>query len=305
MLNGLFKKIKNLLFWDTLEDLRKLKAEVADIKQANISLSQISQTILNNQLKAAFNSNSIQAAALGEIAFKANSQFEEDGILLHLFAAIGTTNKKSVEIGCSDGRESNSTNLILNHGWTGLLLEGDKGNVERGNIFFATHPNTYFNPPLFKNVWITKDNINSIISEAGFAGEVDLLSIDIDGNDYYIMEAISAIKSRVIVCEVQGMIPPDLAVTIPYKEDFYCWNKPYPEVNFRSLSPAAAVKLLGRKGYRLIGAHKEGFNLFFIKNELGLKEFPTITAADIYNRVIAPGGKKIWEDVKGYGWVNV
>lgn len=305
MLKNLLKRAKNAFLWDTLAELNDIKQQLAEQKQMVTSLVQLNQAVLQNQLKDAVAAKPDAKTLLSDLSVKVHSQFEEDGLLLLLFSIIGTTNKQCVEIGCSDGRECNTTNFILYHGWKGLLLDGDKGNVERGNKFFGSHPNTNFNPPQFKQAWITKDNINSLLTGFGFSGEIDLLSIDIDGNDYHILNAITAIQPRVVLCEVNGWIPPTVSNTIPYKEDFYCWDKPYPEVFFRSLSPAAAVKLMAQKGYRLVAAHREGFNLFFIKNELGGEQLPTITAEEVYNRVITDGGRKIWNDVKDMPWLNV
>lgn len=305
MLKNLLKRVKNAFMWDTMAELKSIRHELAEQKQLVISLVQLNQAVLHNQLKSVVGLPNNATSLLGDLSVKVHSQFEEDGLLLLIFAIIGTTNKTCVEIGCSDGRECNTSNFILYHGWKGLLMDGDKGNVERGNVFFGKHPNTNFNPPQFKQVWITKDNINDLLTASGYSGEIDLLSIDIDGNDYHILNAITAIQPRVVLCEVNGWIPPTESITIPYKEDFYCWDKPYPEVFFRSLSPAAAVKLMQQKGYRLVASHREGFNLFFIKNELGTQHLPAITAEEVYNRVINDGGRKIWNDVKAMPWLHV
>jgi hypothetical protein len=151
-----------------------------------------------------------------DVGFKVHSQFEEDGILLYIFSVIGTTNKRVVEICAGNGSECMAANLIINHGWEGLLFDGDKNSVEWGINFYATNQSTFLHPPIFKHAWLTRENINHLISDNGFKNEIDLLSLDIDGNDYYIMEAINVIKPRVIICETHNVIPSDLALTIPY-----------------------------------------------------------------------------------------
>lgn len=84
---------------------------------------------------------------VSEIGFKCHSQTDEDGILVFLFSIIGIAEKSCVEICAGDGIESNTANLILNHGWHGLLVDGDRAKVERGTSYFARSPHTYVYPP--------------------------------------------------------------------------------------------------------------------------------------------------------------
>ncbi len=80
-------------------------------------------------------------------------------------------------------------------------IDGDPENIVNAEAFFARHPDTRLFPPKFVHAKVTKENINRLINEAGFAGEVDLLSIDIDGNDYHIWEGLTAVKPRVVIIE--------------------------------------------------------------------------------------------------------
>lgn len=239
-----------------------------------------------------------------EVGFRVFSQFEEDGILLYIFSLIGTTNKRVVEICAGDGRECMAANLIINHGWEGLLFDGNKDQVEQGIKFFATHKATYLLPPIFKHAWITTDNINQLISENNFKGEIDLLSLDIDGNDYYIMQAIEVIKPRVIICETHNVIPSNLALTIPYKPDFDRMTDLNPD--FMSVSLLAMTKLLKKKGYRLIGAHKYGFNAIFMLNEVGTEYFPEVTVESVHDNSYTRFRRETaWQIVKDLPWVNI
>lgn len=239
-----------------------------------------------------------------EVGFKVFSQFEEDGILLYIFSLIGTTNKRVVEICAGDGRECMAANLIINHGWEGLLFDGNKDQVELGIKFFATHKATFLLPPIFRHAWITTDNINQLISENNFKGEIDLLSLDIDGNDYYIMQAIEVIKPRVIICETHNVIPSNLALTIPYKPDFDRMTDLNPD--FMSVSLLAMTKLLKKKGYRLIGAHKYGFNAIFMLNEVGTEYFPEVTVESVHDNSYTRFRRETaWPIVKDLPWVNI
>ncbi|MBK8758411.1 MAG: hypothetical protein IPM08_15210 [Actinomycetales bacterium] len=110
---------------------------------------------------------------------RAFSQNYEDGALLLIFAIIGTTNRTLVEMCAGNGLECNTTNLIVNHGWSGLLVDGNADNVATGTAFFARHPDTWAHPPTFRQVWLTRDNANEVIRSAGIAGPIDLFSLDL------------------------------------------------------------------------------------------------------------------------------
>lgn len=122
--------------------------------------------------------------SLKEVGFKCFSQFEEDGLLLYIFALIGFESKIFVDIGAGDGINSNCANLALNWGLTGLFIDGNPNSIANGNEFYSKHPNTWAYPPKFLNAFIKTENINELISSKGISGEIDFLSIDIDGNDY-------------------------------------------------------------------------------------------------------------------------
>jgi len=239
-----------------------------------------------------------------DVGFKVHSQFEEDGILLYIFSVIGTTNKRVVEICAGEGIECMAANLIINHGWEGLLFDGDKNNVDRGINFYASNHSTFLYPPIFKQAWLTRENINQLIAENGFKNEIDLLSLDIDGNDYYIMEAINVIKPRVIICETHNVIPSDLAITIPYKSDFNRMEDLHPD--FASVSLLAMKTLLNKKGYRLIGSHRYGFNAIFMLNEVGKDYFPEVSVESVHDNTYTKfRTKTAWKEVKDLPWVNI
>ena len=135
------------------------------------------------------------------------SQNDEDGITHEIFRRIGTSNKRFIEFGVQDGLESN-THLLLFYGWSGLWIEGSSDDCNQ--IAMKFRPVIETGRLKVKNAFITRDNINTLFEEAGFLGEIDLLSIDIDGNDLYIWDAIEAVNPRVVVTEYNGKFPPDL-----------------------------------------------------------------------------------------------
>lgn len=291
-------------------DKIKQKAKSLIAKASTIALreqnTQVTQVMLSNQykiMKSILSHNDMPT--LSDVGFKVYSQFEEDGILLYIFSIIGVTNKRVVEICVADGAECMATNLIINHGWEGLLFDGDINFVNKGIKFFSTNSSTYLLPPIYKHAWLTRDNVNQLILESGFKGEIDLLSLDIDGNDYHIMEAINVIRPRVIICETHDVIPSNLALTIPYTDNFnYLSGTSHKE--FRSVSLLAMKQLLSKKGYRLIGSHKYGFNAIFILNELGVDYFPEVTVESVHNNPYTKFRREsVWNQVKDLPWIEV
>jgi hypothetical protein len=212
-----------------------------------------------------------------DVEFRAFSQNGEDGILLFLFALLGTTNKKSVEICAGDGTECNTANLIVNHGWAGFLVDGSAENVACGKHFYAACRDTFIRPPTFVQAWITAETVNDLVRSQGFAGEIDLLSLDIDGVDWWVWKALDAVRPRVVVLEYHCAWGPDKAVTVPYRPDFRLdvTTNPY----YCGASLPAFVKLGRQKGYRLIGCQRNGFNAFFLRNDVGEDVFPEVDAA--------------------------
>ena len=267
--------------------------------------NQIEQIIIANQyrlMKKILTKE--EMPSFKDVGFKVHSQFEEDGILLYIFSIIGVTNKRVIEICAGDGISCMSANFIINHGWEGLLFDGDQNSVNEGIKYYSQHKSTYLHPPIFKRAWITTENINQLITENNFAGNIDLLSLDIDGNDYYIIEAINVIKPRVIICETHNVIPSDLALTIPYKSDFTRMSGLHPD--FMSVSLLAMKTILKRKGYRLIGSHSYGFNAIFILNGIGEDYFPEVSVESVHDNPYTKATRdKRWKEIKDLPWVKI
>lgn len=210
-----------------------------------------------------------------DVGFRCYSQNDEDGIILYIFSMIGETNKKCIELCAGDGFQCNTANLILNHGWEGLLIDGDLGSVKRGRKFFRWDLRTRRWQPKFVRAWITRDNINDVVECNGFSGPVDLLSLDIDGNDYWIWKALTIVSPRVVVLECNDILGPDKSLTIPYSDNFVAELTEYGSENAGASLPAF-VKLGRETGYRLIGCEKFGFNVFFMRHDIGADIFPEV-----------------------------
>lgn len=221
-----------------------------------------------------------------EVEFRNHSQNGEDGILWYLFSLIGTAHKTCVEICAANGIECNSANLLINHGWTGLLVDGDEANVKFGQQYYNSNPDTFSYPPRFVHAWVTTENVNDLLTRSGLQGDVDLLSLDIDGVDYWIWNALQAVSPRVVIAEVQAIWGAERSVSVPYRADF---KAKY--VNgfgvYSGASLPAFVKLGRTKGYRLIGCQRYGFNAVFMRNDVGTDIFREVSADTCFDHPFA------------------
>jgi len=239
-----------------------------------------------------------------DTGFRVYSQNDEDGLLLYIFSLIGSTNKICVDVGSGTPYGGgNTANLILNWGWGGLLIEGNEKAVEQTTQFYASHPDTWIYPPKAINAYVTAENINNLIQGNGFSGEVDLFCLDLDGVDYWILKALNVIQPRVILVEYMNVFDSEQAVTVPYRPDF---NRFDTHPDFFGASLSAFVKLGRKKGYRLVGCNRYGFNAFFIRSGIGEDVLPEITPAQCLKHPQAvDGNKNRLPQVINYDWVEV
>ena len=233
------------------------------------------QLLLKLQYQELLRNNS-KLPSFEDVQFRSFSQSGEDGILHFVFSIIGTTNRRVLEICAGDGIECNAANLIVNHGWQGLLFDGDENNIKKGQSFYARCPDTSAWPAILRQAWITAENINDLICQNKFDGELDLFSLDLDGNDYWIWDAINCISPRVVILEYDNSWDATSAVTQCYDPTF-TWDKKDKKQTNHGASLAAFVKLGNAKGYRLVGCNRLNYNAIFIRNDIGLSSFPTVS----------------------------
>ncbi|MEQ9362913.1 MAG: hypothetical protein RIF32_01640 [Leptospirales bacterium] len=270
-MKGILRRIAGFLarhIEERLQDALPGKKELAQMQATQATL-RLNARLLYEKTGSVLN--------LREAEFSCFSQNFEDGNLFYLFSLIGETNRTSIEICAGDGIESNSANLILNHGWRALLIDGSAEQVERGKKFFAASPASTLQPPVFASHWITRDNINETIGRYGFEGEIDLFVLDIDGNDYYVWEALSQVNPRVVMLEFNSVWPAKARKVIPYAEDFVFEANPGYWLHYCGASLGAFQALAQKKGYRLVGIEsKYGYNAYFMRNDVGADIFPEI-----------------------------
>jgi hypothetical protein len=217
--------------------------------------------------------------AVWDTGFRVFSQFDEDGVMLFLLAVAAGETGTFVDIGADDGvSSSNTANLALNFGYDGLFIEANAERSAKGERFYARHPDTRERPPLSRQAFVTREGINDLIGGAGFEGEIDVLSIDIDGNDYWIWESLQCVRPRLVVVEAHTEL--GLAEFVSPYDPAFDWRQLPPGAPIGA-SVVSFTELAARLGYRLVGANLYGFNLFFLREDLGTS-LPTVATAEVF-----------------------
>jgi hypothetical protein len=232
--------------------------------------------------------------------FKVFSQFEEDGILLYLFSLIGEGTKTFVEIGANDGINSNCSNLAIHFGWSGLFFEGDARLIKRGRKFYAKIPTPYHPKPTYIQAIITRENINELITQGGLSGDIELLSIDIDGNDYWVWDAITVIRPKVVIIETHTEFGTN-NIVVPY-DPSYMYPGKHPI--YHGASVIAMNKLAEKKGYRLVAASDLGINQVFLRNDLAADELKTIDPLTTLWHPKTRAGFQAFEAIKDWEYLE-
>ncbi len=232
--------------------------------------------------------------------FQNFSQFEEDGLLLYLFALLDTPNRTFVEFGADDGINSNSANLHFHHDFTGIFLDGNAKAIERGIHFYKQHGNPKVANPVFVEAMITAENINELITNGGLQGEIGLLSVDIDGNDYWVWKAIDCIQPEVVIIETHNEFGEN-DIIVPYDPSYFYPGK-HPD--YHGASPTAMTKLAEHKGYRLVGSNELGFNFIYLRNDLLNEVVPTVSVTSLLQHPSNKEAQARFEPIKDWDYVS-
>ena len=237
---------------------------------------------------------------LASTGFKVFSQFEEDGLLLFLFSLLGEGSKTFVEIGSNDGINSNCSNLIVHFGWSGLFFEGDSKLIRRGRKFYSKIPTPYHPKPQYVQAIVKRENVNELISNCGLSGEIELLSIDIDGNDYWIWDAITVIQPKVVIIETHIEFG-NHNIVVPYDSNYMFPGK-HPV--YHGASVVAMNQLAIKKGYRLVGANDLGINQIYVRADLLIDELETIDPRSTLWHPQTIQSQKSFEPIKDWEYIK-
>jgi hypothetical protein len=217
------------------------------------------------------------ADSLAANEFQVYSQWGEDGIIQHLIRHMRVPRKVFVEFGVEDYTEANTRFLVVNNDWAGLVLDGGEANIgaiRRDEIYWRHNLKAV-------QAFITRENINDLLREHGVTGEIGLLSVDIDGNDYWVWEAIDAVMPAIVIVEYNSRFGAERAVTVPYDPGFVR-HKAHHSCAYYGASLPALVALGKRKGFAFVGSNSSGNNAFFVRRELLAAPLRELTVAEGY-----------------------
>lgn len=319
--SGFLSRIGQRLFARESAQLRALRQEVAELKGLTQRLAtkledisaaqkQVGRVLANQKaderyrqtfrlqlsslIRAQYLPTDIPAPlALNARRFRLRSQHEEDGILLSLIAAAGVRDRSFIEIGCG-GSGGSAAVLAHDMGWKGLMVDASARAVSMARHELHTNPGV-----TVVQAMVTPDNINDLVRQHGLAGEVDLLSIDIDGVEYWLLKALDACRARVLVLEYNAYFGPTRAVTIPASGPPA--DRP---IEYFGASLAALEQVAREKGYRLVHCEQQGVNAFFLRQDLA-PEFPGLTSEQAFRpfRHRARAGEEMTTEAEAFAHI--
>lgn len=234
--------------------------------------------ILQGRALARANAARAPFKGLRDAEFKVFSQFGEDGILQHLIRETGIRREEEtfIEFGVQHYMESNTRFLLMNDNWRGLIMDGSEASMR-----FVQSLDLYWRHDLTAlHAWIDRDNIDTLIRDAGFAGDLGILSIDIDGNDYWVWERIEAVNPVIVVAEYNSLFGASHAVTVPYDPGFDS-ARAHASGLYWGASIRALAGLAERRGYALVGSNHAGNNAFFVRRDR-LGRLEAVSAQDAH-----------------------
>ena len=211
--------------------------------------------------------------------FRVFSQWGEDGIIQYLISVLHIDRNIFIEFGVENYTESSTRFLLVNNNWSGLVIDGGDENIQ-----FIRNDAIYWQHNIKAECsFVTAENINDIISRNGIRGDIGLLSVDIDGNDYWVWKAIDVVNPVIVVAEYNARFGPTEAVTTPYDPKFVRSTAHHSHIYYGA-SLAALCALGVDKGYALVGCNSAGNNAFFVRRDRLTMSLPAMSAGQAYVR---------------------
>lgn len=238
--------------------LRRIGETIAPVRKENVEQS----IVLSCQYMANSNRTRGNIRFLSAVEFRGFSQWGEDGILDWLLERLPDIPDTFVEFGVEDYRESNTRLLLFLRNWRGLVLDGSEAHIKsiQAQDIYWRHDLTA------KCAFIDRDNINQLIASSGLQGDIGLLSVDIDGNDYWVWQAIEVVRPVVVACEYNAVFGDVHRLSVPYQPDFQRTRAHHSNLYFGA-SLQSLIHLGEQKGYRFVGTNSNGCNAFFVRND--------------------------------------
>lgn len=267
----------------------------------NILLKQLNEIKILNGLNI-LDQKKIDGSDINKHELKIFSQFGEDGIIDFLVKKTEIKSKYFIEFGVEDYNESNTKFLLEARNWAGEIYETNKehiNNIKNQDLYWRYNLNV-------KNVFVTKKNINLLVKnflEKNNINQLGLLSIDIDGVDYWIWKELTVTNPEIVIIEYNARLGYEKSIVVPYEENFQRLKKHHSSIYFGA-SLNALYKLGIEKGYSLVGTNLNGSNAFFIKKDLikksGLLELKPLECFNInsFNELRSKSGSLLERNVK-------
>ena len=281
---GILQKIKKLIA--LLRRLDKIDFDNSfdsnDLKSAKVNLGQL-QARQNTQFKYIEN--------LQEVEFQVFSQWGEDGIIQYLIHVLDIPHQTFIEFGVEDYQESNTRLLAVLNNWSGLIIDGNEKNIAK---FRASDSVAWRNDVQFLHAFITAENVENLIQnflDRGYSSQIGLLSIDIDGMDYWVFKKIESIQPIILILEYNSIFELE-PLTIPYADDFV-WKNQTGTHQYWGAGLASLHHLATQKGYVFVGCNSAGNNAFFVREDKWIPALPRPTLGAGYVRAkFNEGGAK-------------
>ncbi len=233
-----------------------LQAGVRSMRQTEAVLINNGRMLINSQF--ALTSNDIV-----DYEFKIFSQWGEDGIIQYLVRNLEIENKTFIEFGIEDFFESNCRFLMMKDFWSGFVIDGSDRNIAK------LHSSYYFFQYELATCcsFITKENINDLLAKSKFDKNVGIISVDIDGVDYHIFEAMAEWRPAIYIFEYNSNFGKTAPIAVPYDPAFVRQEKHYSN-QYWGASLAAFDHLAKQRGYSIVGVNGAGSNAFYVRNDL-------------------------------------
>jgi hypothetical protein len=230
--------------------------------------------ILSNQQ---VNKPATRQVDIQEEEFSIFSQFGEDGIIQYLTSFVEIKHKTFIEFGVEDFTESNCRFLMMKDNWRGFVIDGSERNISRlvKSYFYWKHDLQAI------CAFVDKDNIEVLLELSGFDHDLGILSIDLDGIDYFVLSSIRKYKPRILICEFNPIFGPKRKVTVPYDKKFQRFEHHHSGLYWGASLSAINDVAIGL-GYRLVGTNSAGHNAFFVRGDLILPPLKSLDPAEAF-----------------------
>jgi hypothetical protein len=261
--------------------LNSARSLLSQLKERSLGLLGVDERLeelkINQGLILSLMQREQRSKNLQDYEFKVFSQWGEDGIIQHLTRALEIKNKTFIEFGVESFFEANCRFLMMKDNWSGFVIDGSSKNIKRlkSSYFYWRYDINAV------EAFVTKENINELLLKSAFDEDIGILSIDIDGNDYHVLEAIDTFKPRILICEYNAVFGATRKISIPYDPAFNRTRGHFSNL-YWGASLSALTQLAGRKGYSLIGTNSAGSNAFYVRNDLLTERVEVLSAPEIF-----------------------